>query len=103
MEDPNFQYLMQHIEDDKASRAKTHISLNMQTRQDEREQNMQRSLELENERRSKLGLEGIASLEDLDVSERPDIHLDQAAEIVTDLALLREIEATPAQAAQVTP
>jgi carboxyl-terminal processing protease len=102
-EDANFQYLMQHIEDDKESRSRTHISLNMQTRREEREENLQRALELENERRGKLGLESLSSLEDLDISERPDIHLDQAAEIVTDLALIREIEAIPAQAAQVTP
>lgn len=58
---------------------------------------------LENERRVALGLDALASLEDLDEEERPDIHLDQAAGIVTDLALMREIGAQPARAAQVGP
>ena len=64
---------------------------------------MERALELENERRAALSLEPIDSLEDLEDDDRPDIQLDQAAGIVTDLALLREIEAVPERTAQAIP
>jgi len=101
--DPNFQYLMQNIEDDKESRARTRISLNIDARRIEREENLERALQLENERRDALGIDQLSSLEELEEEDRPDIHLDQAASIVTDLAAIREIKAVPAQAAQVTP
>ena len=42
-------------------------------------------------------------LEALEALEAPDVHLDQAAAIVSDLAQLREIEVPPAQTAQVRP
>ena len=64
---------------------------------------MERALGLENARRAALGLEQIESLEDIDEEERPDIQLDQAAGIVTDLAVMREVAGIPAQAAQVSP
>ena len=102
-DDPNHQYLMQYIEKDRESRARTAVSLNLQARRDEREENMVRALELENERRAALQLPAIESLEDLEEDDRPDIQLDQAAAIVTDLAVLREVEASPAQTAQVRP
>lgn len=102
-DDPNMQYLVQNIEADKELRARKEISLNIESRRAEREENLERGLLLENERRGKLGLEPLASLEELDTEEQPDIHLDQAAEIVTDLAAIREIEGVPAQAAQVRP
>ena len=102
-DDPNHQYLMRYIEKDREARARTAVSLNLQARRDEREQNMARALELENERRAALQLPAIESLEDLEDDDRPDIQLDQAAAIVTDLASLREVETSPAQAAQVRP
>ena len=100
-DDPNFQYLTQYIEEDRESRTQKSISLNIQARREQRESNMQRALELENHRRSALGLEPAASLEDLDDEERPDVQLDQAAGIVTDLAVLREIPVAPPQTAQI--
>ena len=60
-------------------------------------------LDLENQRRDALSLEPIESLEDLEDEDRPDVQLDQAAGIVTDLAVLREIGGVPAQTAQVQP
>ncbi len=101
--DPNFQYLAQYVEDDRLSRSRTSVSLSIDARRAEREADLDRALELENERRSALALEPIESLEDIDEDERPDVQLDQAAGIVTDLAVLREIQATPEQAAQVRP
>jgi hypothetical protein len=38
----------------------------------------------------------------LEALEGPDIHLNQAADIVTDLAALRQVKATPAQTARIT-
>jgi len=101
--DPNHQYLMRYIEDDRESRAHKAVSLNIETRRADREADLERALELENQRRSALSLEPIESLEDLEDEERPDVQLDQAAGIVTDLAVMREVEAVPAQTAQVRP
>ena len=101
--DPNFQYLMQYIEDDRESRSQDTVSLNIDERKADRETNRQRALDLENERRVALGLEPVESLEDLDDEDRPDIQLDQAAGIVTDLALMREIGSVPPTTAQVQP
>lgn len=102
-EDPNVQYLMRYIEEDREARSQTTVSLNIEARRAGREADRQRALDLENERRSALSLQPIESLEDLDDDDRPDVQLDQAADIVTDLAQLREIEAVPAQTAQVRP
>ena len=102
-EDPNLQYLLQYIEDDREIRSRKELSLNLEARRDQREAGRARALELENERRAALGLEAIDSLEDLDNEDRPDVQLDQAAGIVTDLAQMREIEGVPAQTAQVSP
>ena len=44
-----------------------------------------------------------SGLEDLEDEDRPDVHLDQAAGIVTDLALMREIGVVPPTTAQVQP
>jgi carboxyl-terminal processing protease len=102
-EDPNFNYLTQFIEDDRETRSRKSVSLNIESRRAERASQMERALELENERRAALSLEPIDSLEDLQEDDRPDIQLDQAAGIVTDLALLREIEAVPERTAQAIP
>lgn len=102
-DDPNFLYLMAYIEDDRESRSHTSVSLNIAGRRADREENLQRALNLENERRVALSLEPVESLEDLDDEERPDVQLDQAAGIVTDLAVMREIGAVPAQTAQIQP
>jgi carboxyl-terminal processing protease len=102
-DDPNMQYMKKFIEDDRQLRDRKTVSLNLEQRQEERAANRDRALELENSRRAALGMDPLASLEDLDEDERPDIQLDQAAGIVTDLAVLREVAGQPAQAAQVTP
>ena len=102
-DDPNFSYLTQFIEDERETRSRKSVSLSIESRRAERESQMNRALELENERRAALSLELIDSLEDLEEDDRPDIQLDQAAGIVTDLALLREIEAAPERTAQAIP
>jgi carboxyl-terminal processing protease len=102
-DDPNYQYLKQYIEGDRETRAKKSVSLNIDTRREQRELSLDRALELENERRTALNLEPIESLEDIDDEDRPDVSLDQAAGIVRDLAEMREVGRLPAQAAQVSP
>ena len=48
-----------------------------------------------------LQLPPVESLDALDEEETPDVHLNQAAAIVTDLAELRQVSTVPAQTAQV--
>ncbi len=99
-EDPDYQYFTAGIADVEKARARTSVSLNIEERRREREESRQRRLDLENARREARGLEPLASVEELEQLEGPDVQLDQAAAIVTDLAELREIEAGPAQTAQ---
>ena len=73
----------------------------MEARLQEREETVNRRLERENARRAALDLEPISTLEELESMEAPDVHLDQAADIVTDLAVLRELEAAPTQTARI--
>ena len=79
------------------------VSLNVDERRREREDELTRRLERENERRMALNLEPIESLDDVGEDDIPDVLLDQAAGIVTDMAELREYPLAPAQTAQVRP
>jgi carboxyl-terminal processing protease len=98
--DPDFVYLVEGIRDIEEVRAKKTVSLNIERRLTEREEGMIRRLERENARRAALQLEPIATIEELESLDAPDVHLDQAAAIVTDLAQLREVGAAPTQTAR---
>jgi len=102
-DDPDYQYLMAGILDVEQIRAQTSVSLNLEERRAEREDEVKRRLDRENERRAALQLEPVNTMEELEALEPPDVHLDEAAAIVTDLAELREIDVQPAQTAQVKP
>lgn len=102
-DDPDYQYLMAGILDVEQIRAQTSVSLNLEERRAEREDEIKRRLDRENERRAALQLEPVATMEELEALEPPDVHLDEAAAIVTDLAELREIDVQPAQTAQIKP
>lgn len=102
-DDPDFQYLMAGILDVEQIRAQTSVSLNIEDRRAEREDEINRRLARENERRAALQLEPVATMEELEALEPPDVHLDEAAAIVTDLAQLREVDVPPARTAQVKP
>jgi len=102
-DDPNLRYLMAGIREVEEARSRKTVSLNIDERIAEREAERERALARENERRAALGLEPVESLEALGEVELPDILLQQAAEIATDLAALREVNTRPAQAAQVQP
>ncbi len=102
-DDPNFRYMVDGIRDLEESRARKTVSLNIETRKQEREDDMKRALARENERRAALGLEALESLEDADDDDRPDVLLDQAADIATDLALMREVSGSQEHTAQLRP
>ena len=102
-DDANFRYLLDGIRDLEESRAQTSVSLNIDVRRKEREDEMARALQRENERRAAYNLEPLESLEELDEEDRPDVLLDQAAGIATDLARMRELGGIPAQTAQTRP
>ncbi len=97
-DDPNYLYQVDMIQAAEEINAQKSLSLNIDTRRGEREAELERRLDRENERRQALGLEPLASLDDIDDEEFPDILLDQAAGIVTDLAEMREIASGPATA-----
>ena len=101
-DDPNFRYLVEGIEDVEEARARKTVSLSIEARKDERAEDRQRRLDRENDRRTALGLEPLASIEELEDAEAPDVHLDEAADIITDLAELREVPPAPAQTARNT-
>ena len=102
-DDPNFQYQMDRIQAGKRIREQKTLSLNIDKRRATREQELADALEDENSRRLALHLEPLESFDDFDAEEMPDVQLEQAAKIVTDMATMREVNATPAQTAQVQP
>ena len=102
-DDPNFRFQLDVVQAAEEMTAKKTLSLNKEARRKERENELQRQLDRENERRLALNLEPIASLDDIEDDDFPDILLDQAADIVTDLATMREIALKPPQTAKVEP
>jgi carboxyl-terminal processing protease len=98
--DPNFQYLVDRTRDAEEARQRKTVSLNYEQRLTEREEEMDRALQRENDRRQALNLEPLETLEDLDEEDLPDVLLEQAAGIATDLAEMRELQRVPAQTAQ---
>ena len=99
--DPNFQWLVGGIEDYEKARSQTSVSLNIDSRIAEREEELAARLRRENERRQALNLEPLESLDDINEDELPDVLLDEAAGIVRDMAELREVDTVPSQTAQV--
>lgn len=100
-QDPNFLWLKEGIREVQEARARDAVSLNIDTRRDQREDELAGRLARENERRQALNLEPVESLDDIDDDDIPDVLLEQAAGIVTDLAELREMPVAPAQTAQI--
>ncbi len=86
--DPDIDYLMLDIAAADEVRTQTTVSLNKVARIAEREERQAQRLKRENDRRVAAGLEPVASLEDLDVEDQPDILLNQATQIITDLVSL---------------
>ena len=84
--DPDIDFLLSDIAAIDEMRSQNAVSLNIDARKLEREERRATRLERENERRLAVGLDPIESLEDISEDEQRDILLDQAAEILTDLA-----------------
>ncbi len=101
--DPDYLFFTAGIEDVETARAQKAVSLSIEKRRKEREDIRQRRLDRENARRTALGLEPVATPEELEDLESPDVQLNQAADIVTDMAELRTLGLGPAQTAQVQP
>ena len=102
-DDPNFQYQVDMIREAEEARLQKTVSLNMDKRRAEREEDLQKRLERENERRSALNLDPVENLDDIEDGDLPDVLLDQAAGIVTDLATMRELPSNAEQTARVQP
>ena len=102
-DDPNFQYQLGRIQAAERVRKLKIISLNIETRRKIRADELGDALKRENERRIALNIDPIESLDDIDDEDMPDVQLEQAAKIVTDLATMREVPVFPAQTAQVSP
>jgi carboxyl-terminal processing protease len=83
--DADFDYLVAGINDLNEQRASSSVSLSLEIREVEREESQARQLELANHRRTALGLEPIAGLEEAADDEIPDVVLDVAAAIVADM------------------
>jgi len=99
-DDPNFRFLLDGIRDVEEARSRTAMSLNIESRRAEREEDLAKRLERENARRAALQMEPLTSPEELETLEWPDVQLDQAAAIVTDLAIMREVKDSPTQTAR---
>ncbi|MCK6372278.1 MAG: carboxy terminal-processing peptidase, partial [Gammaproteobacteria bacterium] len=95
-EDPDILYLLAGIEAASKNRSRTTVSLNLQKRLDERERQRKDQLELENTRRRAQGLEPLASLDEMDPEERPDVLLNQATRVLSDYIALGAMTATAA-------
>jgi carboxyl-terminal processing protease len=88
--DPDMDFLLSDIEAIDEMRSQQSVSLNIDERKLEREERREKRLQRENERRLAVGLDPIESLEDISEEEQRDVLLDQAAEILTDLAGLND-------------
>jgi carboxyl-terminal processing protease len=92
-ESADFDFLRGSIAVTDTESARKSVSLNLAKRKTDREHRSTERLALENVRRKAHGLEPLASADDLDKQEAPDILLHEAAEIVADLATLEQRQA----------
>lgn len=99
-DDPNFRWLLDGIQEYEEIRAKDTVSLNVDVRRQEREEELERRLARENERRLALNMEPLESIEDVEEDDMPDVLLRQASDIVRDMAEMRTVDRPPAQTAQ---
>ncbi len=89
VDDPDWEYLVGNIAAADEMRDRKTVSLNLDTRREERETLKLARLARENARRVALGLPKLESLDDQDDENAPDVLLEEAAAITTDLAVLR--------------
>lgn len=84
--DPDLLHLLDDIRATETLRSRTSVSLNLDARIAEREEQRASQLARENQRRGALGLEPLASLEELESAEQSDVLLQTAASLATELS-----------------
>jgi carboxyl-terminal processing protease len=92
--DPDYRWLVNDIAAIDAQRERRSVSLNLEARKAERTRLEAERLGRENSRRSERAQPPLSSVGDLDASKQPDVVLDQAAEVMTDMVMLSR---TPTQ------
>ena len=85
--DPNYRWLVSDIAALESMRQQKSVSLNLQTRREERIRLEAQRLERENARRLSQQQTPLKSVEEIDAGEAPDVVLDQAAEVMADMVL----------------
>jgi carboxyl-terminal processing protease len=96
--DPDYRWLVANLAADDVMRKQTSLSLNLQTRKDERERLERERLTRENARRAAQNLPALKNSEELADAKFPDTVLDQAAEVMTDMVTgMRPINSAPAR------
>ncbi len=82
---PDYGFLLSDIAAYREVRSRQSVSLNLESRREERDAARQKQLERENTRRVAHGLPRIATLDELEEQDVPDVVLQEAAEIVGDM------------------
>ncbi len=82
--DADYQWLLASLANLNTARQEKTLSLNLKKRQQERKEQDQARLTQENARRSADGLQPVKSVEDINLSEEPDVILAQAVDIMAD-------------------
>ena len=80
----DYQWLLASLANLNSARQEKTLSLNLKKRQQERKEQDQARLTQENARRSADGLQPVKSVEDINLSEEPDVILAQAVDIMAD-------------------
>ena len=80
----DYQWLLASLANLNTARQEKTLSLNLKKRQQERKEQDQARLTQENARRSADGLQPVKSVEDINLSEEPDVILAQAVDIMAD-------------------
>jgi len=93
--DPDYNYLVDNIEAAGVFRSQDNVSLNRDVRTAERETIQTQQLARENERRTALGLNLIENMDEVDASESTDVLLNQATQVVVDMATLSTSTGAP--------
>jgi carboxyl-terminal processing protease len=89
-DDPDFDYLVDDVKAFEKVRDEKSVSLNLEARKAERDEQEQDQLGRENKRRAALGLEPLASIEDLDSAETPEeIQLNETTRMVAEMVELK--------------
>jgi carboxyl-terminal processing protease len=88
-QDPDYRWLVADIAAEEARRSQNSVSLNLETRRQERARQDQERLERENTRRAAKGLPPLKTLEELEAQEPIDVLLAQATEVTADMIVGR--------------